>query len=259
MPINRSTCPGKSHFGFLLPVILFLALSGICNTSDAANDSESLSSTILYFEEAEPGIEPYRTRYIVNEQFLRIDDGDAEDDFILFDRRQSVIYSIAHKSRSILAIEDHADKALPELPENQHTLKFFHREREDANLPEVAGHKVFAYQLYVSETVCSEFSAASGLLPEVVSMFKDYEKLLAKNNRKNLANQPAEYISDCMLVNDILAAGHFLSFGFPVVLQKPNGVRRFLLDFQESVPIEKSLFTIPVQYRFLDFSKSARL
>ena len=43
-------------------------------------------ATLLYFVEHEPGMEPQRTRLLITAGYIRMDGGEHDEDFLLFDR-----------------------------------------------------------------------------------------------------------------------------------------------------------------------------
>lgn len=94
------------------------------------------TATAVYFNEVERGAEPYTTRMLITPQFLRIDYGIDNDDFILLDRKHPAIYSVNHDDRTILVIEP-----LPiALPAPQ---QFVHETEQDkGDIPPIDGHQV---------------------------------------------------------------------------------------------------------------------
>ena len=64
-----------------------LFLCGCCFlTALVSCSNPTTPAAVLYFVEQEPGVEPYRTRMIVTAGFLRMDEGQDSQDFLLFDR-----------------------------------------------------------------------------------------------------------------------------------------------------------------------------
>jgi len=60
---------------------------------------------VLWYAEQEAGIEPYKVRYIVSQDFMRSDEGIDEGGFVLLDRAQRQIYSVVPQNRTILHID----------------------------------------------------------------------------------------------------------------------------------------------------------
>ena len=46
-----------------------------------------VTGTVLWYLEQEAGIQPYKVRYLVTEQFMRSDEGGSEGGFALFNRK----------------------------------------------------------------------------------------------------------------------------------------------------------------------------
>ena len=64
----------------------------------------TIVATTLNFIEQERGIDPYRTRVLVTPEFVRIDDGVDNNEFILFDRRAQTLYSVNAMGARILVM-----------------------------------------------------------------------------------------------------------------------------------------------------------
>jgi len=83
-------------------ISIIILLSFISNALMA----EKVKSLVLFYEEVEQGTDSQNARYIINENFLRIDNGDAAADYILFDVKKKNIYSVNHDDQTILHIEN---------------------------------------------------------------------------------------------------------------------------------------------------------
>ena len=115
---------------FLLLVALALA---------ACTDKPS-PTIFLSFIESSPDDE-YPVRMLVSEKFLRIEDGDTRDGFIVFDRAARTIYSVSHAGKSTLVL--HARPVTLFVPK-----QFEHKvERDKVTLPPVDGKTVTHYRL----------------------------------------------------------------------------------------------------------------
>ena len=59
---------------------------------------------MLMYMVKESGIDPYQTRIIINSDYIRIDDDEGPNDFVLFDRNTGVTYSSASENEAILVV-----------------------------------------------------------------------------------------------------------------------------------------------------------
>ena len=63
---------------------------------------ETAAAVLLLFDEEEPGTGTYPVRYLVTDDFLRIDDNYDASDYVLLDRQTSTIYSVSHEYGNVL-------------------------------------------------------------------------------------------------------------------------------------------------------------
>ena len=79
-----------------------------CNQQQSSTEQQKLVSengaTMLNFVEHERSMEPYPTRLIVSEKFLRFDDGEGSADFVLLDRDKDVIYNVNSSEGTVMAV-----------------------------------------------------------------------------------------------------------------------------------------------------------
>ena len=96
--------------------------------SSVRADGDNVSATILWYAEQEPGVDPYRMRYLVTPDFLRSDDGVDSENFLLFDRKRKTIYSVVGENRTILQIDGGVETyaAPQELAMRVETLSLIH-------------------------------------------------------------------------------------------------------------------------------------
>lgn len=214
----------------------------------ATQANDVISSTVLYFEESELGIEPYSTRFIIADNILRIDDGHADGSYILFDAVSGSLYSVTKSEQTILKIPLKRDTHISGLRkkfENLHTRLVI---IDDKAGPKVDGISSVEYELKVDQTVCARFSSVDGLLESELQLLRAYERAIAANNARNINNQPEEYITDCMLANELFVADLYLSKGFPVMLTHIDGLQRFLTDYKQMVVVDAELLERPKGY-----------
>jgi len=200
-------------------------------------------ATLLEFNEQERGGEPHVSRMLVTDQYLRIDDGQGSDGYILLDRPARTIYSVSHLDKTVLVITHRKIELVPPAV-FEHVV-----ERDSEPYPPVAGMPVRRYTLSTNKQVCFEVFAADGLLPGAVTALREYQEILAGEQAFSTARRPKEFRNDCALADDVFVPARYLGFGFPVKQTNYTGKARDLIDFRTDMAIEGKLFVVPAGYR----------
>ena len=104
----------------ILVALLFIIISACTEKPSGA--------TFLSFSEAGPEGDAYPVRMLVNERFLRIEDGDARDGFIVFDRTSKTIFSVSHPDKTTLVL--HSQTVKLDVPKT-----FTHKIERDGETP----------------------------------------------------------------------------------------------------------------------------
>jgi len=218
---------------------LFILLTAL--TIAACTDKPS-PTIFLSFTESSPDGE-YPVRMLVSEKFLRIEDGDTQDGFIVFDRAARTIYSVSHTGKSTLVL--HTRPVTLSAPK-----QFEHKvERENETLPPVDGKTVTHYRLLTNRERCFDVYAAEGLLPEAVVALREYHETLAGEQAAMQTNMPIGMQSSCDLADQVFLPARYLAHGFPVRQVNRAGVTRQLVSYKRDVPVEKGIFDLPKDYK----------
>ncbi|VAW97523.1 hypothetical protein MNBD_GAMMA23-961 [hydrothermal vent metagenome] len=224
--------------------LLLISLAIITVAACSKKAPEDYAYKIMFMEQ-EQFVEPYPTRVIVTPEFLRFDDGDGAEDFILFDRKLSLIHSVVVEEQTIMTVHKKDSKA-----ESPIKLKFTENDLgEMKDAPKVGGQYPRHYQLLVNDEVCNDLIAVNGLLPAAVSALKDFSILMASDSKETLSNIPADVLNACDLAQDTFAPTRQLMFGFPVQTMGRREYARTLVDFDENYKVDKKLFVLPVDYK----------
>lgn len=220
------------HF-FLPGVVLF----GFMTCAQAGTDNIFLS----FMETGPDGDNP--VRMLITEQYLRIEDGDGRDGFILFDRKQRRIQSVSHEARSTLVIEAR--------PVKQAAPSVFKHRRESGKdtPPAISGKAVAHYRYFTNDQLCFEVYAAAGLLPVAVRALREYHEALAGEQAAMQAGMPSTLQQACELADQVYLPARYLEQGFPVRWVRAAGVTRQLTGFKSNVPLEPRLFELPKDYK----------
>lgn len=210
----------------------------------ACNQPTSKQMTQAIFIEQEQGIDPYPVRMLVNEDFLRIDDSDAEDGFVLYDRKEKTIYSITTEDNRALKIVDRPITV--KLPAD---LSLDIQSKPDADIPSIAGQKPTQYDYVIKDQTCQYVMAAPGILDDLRQALIEYRQVLASEQAANLSKTPQAFLSECFLSNDIFHVKQRFKHGFPVAIwmdHKGGNQYRRILQSYESVELKaESVFTVP--------------
>ena len=218
---------------------LLLLLAAL--TLAACTDKPSPTIFISFTESSPDG--EYPVRMLVNDKFLRIEDGDTQDGFIVFDRAARTIYSVNHPGKTTLVLQARpVTLARPK--------QFEHRAvREKETLPSVDGKSVVHYRLLTNGERCFDVYAADGLLPEAVAALREYHETLAGEQAAMEMNMPAGMQSVCDLADQVFVPARYLEQGFPVRQVNRAGVIRQLAGYKIDVPVEKGIFDVPKDYK----------
>ncbi|NIP71890.1 MAG: hypothetical protein GWO16_02115 [Gammaproteobacteria bacterium] len=226
-----------------------LALLGLglvaCSAGGGAGQHtlESGESLMLLFQETEPGLEPYATRMLINDAYVRMDDGNAASDYVLFDRDDETVYSVSHANRSILVIH-----SKPVLGESPIPLEMDARRSKHPNAPPVAGHQPVQYTLLVNGQSCSQVMVVPGMLQEGIMALREFRRVLAGQHAENLPKTPEEMLDPCFVAYHVFAPVQHLQYGFPIQQWDSQGVGRSLVDYDEAFKTDSELFVLPESY-----------
>ncbi len=202
-------------------------------------------ATMLSFTEYEKDVEPYKTRLLVTDDFMRFDDGEGSRDFILFDRRKEVIYSVNSSDRTVMAVTRQNVKVKPPFKLNlEHKLL---TDMQDA--PTVAGRKPEHHQFLANGDICYDVITIPGMFPDVVEAMHVFTEILASDSAVTFNAIPADMHDACEMSMSTFAAGRHLQFGFPVQEWSKKGSGRSLIDFQENYQVMADLFVLPKDYK----------
>ncbi len=236
----RGALPGRPAGRVLALVLLPLALVACGRDAPPGGDGGAL---VLWYEQYEPGIEPYTTRITVTPQFLRMDDGIDDGDFVLLDRASGDVYSVAHGERRILVVHRR-----PVMGESPIPLRIDARRHEEPDAPAIEGHRPVRYELLVNDRVCSQVVAVPGLLPEAVRALREFRRSLAGQHSDDLPKTPVEYLDPCFLSMHVFSPGRNLQYGIPLREWDEQGAGRALLRYERGVTPGEGLFELPADY-----------
>lgn len=203
------------------------------------------TATMLLYQVTEPGLAPYSSRILVTPRYMRMDDGSAQGDYLLFNRDSRIIYSVTHSDGTVLEIHPRPMTIKSPLP-----LHMGEAEVPDGNgAPAIGGKKPHRYRLSVNGALCYQVVAVPGLLADAVKALRAYRAVLAGEHARVLPRIPADMNDPCDLALNTFAPDWQLKFGLPIQEWDPQGKGQQLMDFNAAYPVQPSLFVLPPKFR----------
>lgn len=239
MNLNKC-CNLRKHMHQLFLVLVILIPSVVIAEDEPA--TQSVPVLTVMFHEQEPGIETYASRMLLSKGFLRMDSGQDQDSFLLFDRKTLVIHSLNYNDGSHMLMQA-LEARLPESKLSSRTEK-----QVLSDAPAISGVKPVKHQYFVDEQLCKTSINVKGFLTELVEVLAEFEQAVVQQNLQTLDNIPQEILSGCYMANNYHQAARYLDEGFPLFVQDYLGRSRQMVSFEHT---EKpaSLFSIPEGYR----------
>ncbi len=206
---------------------------------------EQQAPLVLHFMEQEKGVEPYPVRMIVTANFMRMDEGNATDDYLLLNRKESAVYSINHESQSYYQFN--AGK-FPSIAATK--PKIVKTRNDTSDMPNFQDIKPVHITYSTGDESCYDVISVPGLNQQAVDAMREYLTIMSRQHAKSLDRTPVELQQKCMLVNFIFEPTQHLENGFPLREWDFRGYSRSLIDF-ENKSIDEKLFSIPENYEYV--------
>lgn len=214
-----------------------------CSDDDGPVEASSQDTLVLMFEEKDDGMDPYATRMLVNQDYLRIDEGRVDSDFTLLDRKEGVIYSVSHFNRMALVIRAEAIKVEMPIP-----ITLDARKQVDKKAPEINGKQPIHYSLLVNGESCRELIVVENMHPRALKALREFRRILSGVHARNLHKTPVEMQDPCFLAHDVMAPVRTLQYGFPIQEWDSSGYSRSLVGYENQQQVNPDLFEVPTHY-----------
>lgn len=239
----------KIKTGMRMALSLVVVLLAGCqqDASDTVQQTVKTGNgaTLLNFVEFEKSVEPYATRLIVTSKYMRFDDGEGSEDFVLYDRQKDVIYSVNASDAAIMAVHQKQIEINPPFE-----LTLTHAKLDNLqDAPTIAGKQAQHYQFSANGERCYDVIAVQGLMPDVVVALREFDELLASDSKVTFPSLPADLQKPCDISMNTFAPGRHFEFGFPIQEWSMNGSGRSLLDYQLDYQPDPALFVLPTGFR----------
>lgn len=185
----------------------------------------------LRYVDQDPGDPPYSTRILVTPDFMRMDGGEDDGDFILLDRRQHKVINVMRDSKLALVF---TPGTLPPKPAGW-------KPRLDVQ-PAARGTRRFS--LVVKGVVCSEGVAAQHAAPDAARAMAELKAVLAATQYRVWKDSPSTMQHDCDLANQVWESGATLKLGLPLEEREFTGRSR-RLESESKQALQPGLFRVP--------------
>ena len=210
----------------------------------AAAAGDLMTADRLVYRVEEQGLGPYVSRIMITAAHLRMDEGDDSGSYTLFDRHAGAIYNVDPDERMVLVIDPPAT-ALPEPPV---ALDLSAGEQPNPGLPEVEGVAPRQFRLLANGEVCTEVTAAEGVMTTAVAALAQFYRRLADQHALAMIAYPDESRDPCDLAEHIYAPERRYGFGLPLALGSATKTEK-LVDYDWNVAVDGGLFRVPEGYR----------
>lgn len=202
-------------------------------------------AVMLIYRAQEPGVDPYISRVLVTPDYMRMDDGVADGDFLLFDRKARTVYSVVHDEGTVLDIP-------PRPVEIESPIPLARNDEQVAigkDVPKVMGRTPQHHSLKVNGKVCYDVVTVPGVMKDVVAAMKEFRQVLAGEHATSLPFIPADMRDPCDLALNTFAPGWQLQFGLPIQEWDGHGKGQILVDYDPQFKADTSWFVLPEGYR----------
>jgi len=226
----------------IISVVCLLVLLPEAHITGAAE--KTVSAYQLSYQEQEAGIEPYETRYIITDRYLRINDLSDKEGFILYDDKTRTIYSVSHFNHRTLVMKNSDYKKI----DLDKLVNTSYQSLVDA--PAISGQPVYRYRVSSrgqGGEVCADIQLAEALLPKITRVLQRYKEVVAANQVMNLHKTPDEFKTPCYIADQVYDAGEYYSKGLPILEWHSNNTQKALLNY-EKVEVSPDIFVDPQDY-----------
>ena len=211
--------------------------------ADKADDVAKPLSIMLLYDVEEPGVDPYQSRMIITDDFIRLDEKNDTNDFVLVDRKKAIVYSVSDDNDAILVVN-----RAPVKVKSPMELKLDMSRTAAEGAPEIDGHKLAQYVFIVNNETCQDAMIAEGLLPEATKALSEYRHILSGQHASTMQHVPADTQNGCDLSMHIFQPDRHLQFGLPINERDRSGYQRSLVDFDDDYDVNTNLFELPKEF-----------
>lgn len=213
---------------------------------EAEKKGESLLGNAMLYIETEAGTNQSFSLYMfVNPNFLQMSDSRSPTDFVLFDRKKKVIYSVNSDDKTIFEIH-----AKPVDIEPPIALDYVETSQPSSAIPKIDGRQATHYRYTMNGKLCYDAVVTPpGFLPDVREALMEFRTILAGEHASTLGGTPEDMLDACDLAVNIFEVNRHYAHGLPIREWGNGGYQRFLKDYQADIRVLKKILTLPAGYR----------
>lgn len=213
---------------------------------EAEKNGESLEGIALLYVETEAGTQrPYTTRIFVNRLFMHISDSRSPTDYILFDRKKQVIYSVNAEDETVFEIHKKALTIEPPI-----TLDYVEISQPSSAIPKIEGRSATHFSYTANGKKCYDAVVAhETFMPDVRKAMTNFRSILAAEHASTLGGTPVDMLDACDLAVNVFETNRHYAVGLPIREWGNGGYQRFLKDYQFGLRVLQKVLTLPENYR----------
>jgi len=198
------------------------------------------TSILLLYKVEEPNVDPYESRIVITDEYIRLDDNNDGNDFVLVDRAKETVYSVSDENDAILVVKHNPLSIKSPIELKSETVR-----TPDKNSPKVDGRELVHYIFKVNGEACQDAMIAEGLLLNATEAIAEYRRILAGQHAKTFNGTPADLRNTCDMAIHIFQSDRYLKFGLPIHERDHSGYQRSLIDFDDNFEPKPALFVLP--------------
>lgn len=213
--------------------ILFLLLCALALNAAAAEMTE------IRYRDQDADQTAYTSRILILGEKMRMDYGNDEEDFILFDRAAGMVWLVAHGERRLTGI--------PALPMARVAKLAVWPSGWKLDQSRAASEGNALFQARVNDQLCVEYKTAP-ILKKEARLLRDFRRALAANQAASWNGTPESLRQPCSLLLDARQAGMEYQQGLPLAIRYWDGRGR-VYQSHEKRPVQTGLFKLPEGYQ----------
>lgn len=223
-------------------------LSGLCVLLSLPAFAQS-GATMLLYKVWEQGLEPYDSRILVTEDYIRLDEpGAASGDYSLYDRKTKTIFNVSEEDQSIFAMKP--PKPITQMPEE---LVLSIKKAVNEQAPTVAGKVPVRIQFLTNGKVCRESNVLNDFLVAEAKAMAELHQTLGWIQQQTINSVPVDVQTECDLSDIVYQPERGYQNGFVLSEQKPSK-RQLLIDFKTDFELKQGFFELPENYKRMDMA-----
>lgn len=249
----------KTFISITAMLALFVTSLDAMAKTKAVSSKKTVDVYQLSYIEREPGTDEYELSMLVSDRYIRIDEVGEESGFIIYDDKEKTIYSVAHHDKSVLVIKQH------EFSEKDSPVKAEVEYLQLADAPSVSGKDIYNYRVFINvgkgkeaeEQTCIEIQLVEGLLPEVRTILRNYQKVVSGQQVKMVDNKITEFQTGCFYADQVYNSGAYFEKGLPIQEWHSNERSKILTTYKKT-SVDADTFSVPESYRQFSVDKNTK-